>query len=125
MAHVHGSAADITWSGTTIVGAHEYSITETVDVEEVTDTADNPAKTYIIGNKDWTATVTANLDDATAPLTVASSNTAIELIIKPDGTDTITGSGFVTSVNPSAGVNSKWTVTYEIQGSGALVYSFA
>jgi hypothetical protein len=124
MATSHGKGGLVKVGTATVLETTGWSLTETA--ETVDDTAHGDDwRTHLVGQKSWTASVTANLDTADSTgqgaLTVGAS---VTLKLYPDGADAgdreYTGTATVTSVSPNNANDALNTISFECQGNGAL-----
>ena len=103
--------------------ANEWSLDYNYDSVDVTQFSSSgvTAKSYIIGLADWTATVTADFDDAATP--TAPSTTAASLLLYYDDDywfDSGATGAYLTGLSITTPVAGKVSITYSFQGTGAI-----
>lgn len=124
MATTHGKYGIVKIGANTVAETTSWSISETA--ETVDNTAQGAAaRTHLLGQTSWTASISAHLDPSDTngqeALTVGAS---VTVNLYPAGDQTgdreYTGTATVTSVSPSSEMASVNSVSFELQGNGAL-----
>lgn len=124
MATSHGKDGIVKIGANTVAETQSWSLTETIE------TVDNTAqgadvRTHLVGQSSWTASVSAYLDPSDTngqeALTIGASVT-INLYPAGDqaGDREYSGTATVTSVSPNSEMSSVNSVSFELQGNGAL-----
>ena len=104
----------------------EVSISASLDTIETTDKDSAGWKTFISGDKSWTASGSANLDwSASENASEAFANfvagTAVAIDVGSSGDSKFySGSGLLTSFSLEGPRNGLATFSFEVQGTGAL-----
>lgn len=116
---------DVSTTPTAIGNCHVWGLTLAGDTVEITDFSSTGWKAFLGTLKSWSMTGEAYLDEsdsAQAALRAAVAGTAATIAAWVDGTNGYYGEGIVTSWNPSAAVDGVITVSFGLQGTGALSY---
>lgn len=127
MANHKGSEGTVKIGANVIAEVRSYSFEETMSPIEDTTLGDT-TKTFQSGLTEWNGSVEAYWDetdtDGQGALTIGAS---VSLVFNPEGEtsgDTIfTGTGLVTKINRAATLDGIVEVSFDFQGSGALVES--
>ena len=120
MAKYHGKGSGVTFPGLT-VGDHTFTITDTIDVAEVTDFADGAAgfKKWLAGMEDWEVTISAAWDDTPNTAKPGDEGTLV-LQLKGSGNLKFEGNVILVSQTVGATVNDAITHEWTFKGNGAL-----
>lgn len=124
MATSHGKDGIVKVGANRVLETISWSLTETA--ETVDDTAQgDAARTHLLGQTAWTASVSAHLDPAdTTGQEALSIGASVTINLYPAGDQTgdreYTGTATVTSVSPTSEMSSVNSVSFELQGNGAL-----
>ena len=123
MAVHHGKEGEVAIGGTGVGELTAFTLETTGDVVEDTQLSD-AAKSFIAGRTSFSGSIDMNYDEtdtAQENLTVGSS---VSFTVLPEGNtsgdQSFTGSGIVTSMGITKGMDSLGTITVNFQGSGAL-----
>ena len=125
MAHVAGKSGSVysttaggTATGVVIVaGMKSWNVDYTSDALETTDFGDSGVRTYIAGLSGWAGTFEGFKDGAPKGL---GTQALIEFRESTDSTQKWTGAALITGIHPSVSVDGIVSVSYDIQGTGAL-----
>lgn len=121
---LHGKDGIVKVGTVTVAETQSWTLNEAADVAETTAQGDTD-KTYIVGQKGWTASVTAQLDPANTTgqgaLTVGAA-AAVKLYPSDDttGDAEYTGNVIVTAVSTNSERSGPVSLNLELQGTGAL-----
>lgn len=116
---------DVSTTPTPIGNCHVWGVTLTGDTVEITDFSSTGWKTFLATLKSWGMTGEAYLDEtdgAQVALRAAVAGAAATIQAWIDATNGYYGEGIVTSWAPGAAVDGVITVSFALQGSGALNY---
>ena len=123
MALIHGSSGSVTLGDTDFQNATACVTSFTIDV--TTDSLEascmgNTYKTFLAGCNGWTATVECNAQST--GYDIATLGDSVACTFDPDDGSTVdlTGNAIVTGISGTTDVNGVATVTYTLQGTGAL-----
>ncbi|MFW6299492.1 MAG: phage tail tube protein [Oceanicaulis sp.] len=121
---LHGKDGIVKVGSNTVAETQSWTLNESSDVAESTAQGDTD-KTYLPGQKDWTASVTANLDPSdTTGQGELSTGATVTLNLYPaddeSGDAEYSGSAIVTAVSTSSERQGIVSVNLELQGTGAL-----
>ena len=114
--------------GTAIAGFYNWTVTYGCDAHDVTDFANSGDRTYVPGQKAWTATATKRYSDASSNAAWVGDGYArnirffLNYNAAPSSTDSYyyEGSAFVTATDTTTDVNAAIEQTVNFQGTGAL-----
>ncbi len=120
MASFHGKSGTVAFAGQPVLNVIDFSVDAIADTAEATAMTDD-WKSYKAGFKDWTATVTCNLDSAGEDPSLSADLGASATV----ALDTVTGKSYGgTAICIGVGVSQDKDdvvkVTYAFQGNGAL-----
>jgi predicted secreted protein len=118
MAKAHGKGSSLTFTNLT-VGDASFTITDNIDVADVTDFADGASgfRKYIAGLRDWDVTVTGLWDST--PNTAAVGDEAT-LTLTLGSAKTFAGNAILISQNVVSAVGDAITHEWTFKGNGAL-----
>lgn len=120
MASFHGKSGVVTFDGGGGANIVDFTFDATADVAEATDMGDT-WKTYLGGFKDWTASVTCNLDSGGEDPTLATDlGASAALVLDTTTGKSYGGTAICTGVSVAMDKDDIAKVTYTFQGSGAL-----
>jgi hypothetical protein len=122
MAHVAGKTGSVytTTTGTAVAvvsGVKSWSLDYVQEALETTDFGDSGVRTYIAGLSGWAGTFEGFKDGAPKGL---GTQALIEFRESTDSTQKWTGAALITGIHPSVSVDGIVSVSYDIQGTGAL-----
>lgn len=125
MAAFHGKRASGTFSGLTLE-ITSFTIDATVDTVDATVmdptalAAGTHWKTYVIGFKDWTATIDCILPLAGIGLTALGTESELTLDMTVTGGRLYKGNAICTGISPATGADAGGTCTLSFQGTDQL-----
>jgi len=120
MAKFHGKEGSVSITGIDPLKVRSFTIDIASDTAEVTDmSSTGDWKEYLAGCKGWTVSVEALADSTGYDIAVIGTLISSAVFTLISGT-TLTGDVIVTGISGTQGVDSEATVTYELQGTGAL-----
>jgi hypothetical protein len=118
-----GSNGLIKSGANTIGQITSFEITEEVDLFESTGLGDT-AKTRVVGNTDFKATVTAIQDSLNAGQADLIIGASITLTVRMEGVtvgnEELTGTGIVKTISQTSEANGLVTKTFSLEGTGGL-----
>ena len=122
MAQISGKAGEVQVAGATVAGIKSWSVDYTGDALETTDFGDSGHRTYIPGIDGWSGSFSGFKDGA--PKSIGSE---VALILKESATtgQQYTGQAILTGSHPSVDVDGIASMSYDFQGTGALVVATA
>lgn len=113
---VHGKGGSITFSGITN-GIESWELNIEGQVEDATDFSDAGVKKFIAGQTSWSGSFSGNWDAANTAAILATGSCVFTVTTGRY----YTGNVFITGQKISTPKDGKVTVTYDVQGTGALV----
>lgn len=120
MANISGKAGlvQVGTATATVEGIKSWSVDYTGDALETTDFGDSGHKTYIPGIDGWSGSFSGFKDGAPQAI-----GTLVALILKESATtgQQYSGSAIITGAHPSVDVDGVVGISYDFQGSAALV----
>ena len=123
MATHHGKEGVVKAGGTSIGELAGFTLETTGDVVEDTQLSDS-AKSFIAGRTSFSGSIDMNYDETDSPQQTLTVGTSIDFIMLPEGNDSgdesFTGSGIITSMSVTNGMDAVITRTVNFQGTGAL-----
>jgi hypothetical protein len=126
MATHHGKEGVVTAGGTAIGEVTGFTLETTADVVEDTALSD-AAKTFLAGRTSFSGTIDMHYDEADAQQETLTAGSSISFVVLPEGNDSgdqsFTGSGIITGMSVSNGMDSIVGRSVTFQGTGALTKS--
>lgn len=126
MATHHGKEGVVTAGGTAIGEVTGFTLETTADVVEDTALTD-AAKTFVAGRTSFSGTLDMHYDEADAQQETLTAGSSISFVVLPEGNDTgdqsFSGSGIITGMSVSNGMDSIVSRSVTFQGTGALTKS--
>ena len=126
MATHHGKEGVVTAGGTAIGEVTGFTLETTADVVEDTALTD-AAKTFVAGRTSFSGTIDMHYDETDAQQETLTAGSSISFVVLPEGNDTgdqsFTGSGIITGMSVSNGMDSIVSRSVTFQGTGALTKS--
>lgn len=126
MATHHGKEGVVTAGGTAIGEVTGFTLETTADVVEDTALTD-AAKTFVAGRTSFSGTIDMHYDEADAQQETLTAGSSISFVVLPEGNDTgdqsFAGSGIITGMSVSNGMDSIVSRSVTFQGTGALTKS--
>ncbi|MEL0176782.1 MAG: hypothetical protein VW810_00595 [Pelagibacteraceae bacterium] len=126
MATHHGKEGVVTAGGTAIGEVTGFTLETTADVVEDTALTD-AAKTFVAGRTSFSGTIDMHYDEADAQQETLTAGSSISFVVLPEGNDTgdqsFSGSGIITGMSVSNGMDSIVGRSVTFQGTGALTKS--
>ena len=126
MATHHGKEGVVTAGGTAIGEVTGFTLETTADVVEDTALSD-AAKTFLAGRTSFSGTIDMHYDEADAQQETLTAGSSISFVVLPEGNDSgdqsFTGSGIITGMSVSNGMDSIVSRSVTFQGTGALTKS--
>ena len=122
MGQISGKAGEVQVAGATVAGIKSWSVDYTGDALETTDFGDSGHRTYIPGIDGWSGSFSGFKDGA--PKAIGAE---VALILKESATtgQQYTGQAILTGAHPSVDVDGVAGISYDFQGTGALVVATA
>jgi len=100
-----------------VAGIKSWTLDYVQDALETTDFGDSGVRTYIAGLSGWSATFEGYKDGAPKGL---GTQALIEFRESTDTTQKWTGAGLITGIHPGLSVDGIASISYDLQGTGAL-----
>lgn len=128
---IHGKGGSFTWTDGTIAQLGEGELSWVIGITGSTADTTSMDDALMVGRvgtwKSWTATATVNdMDAEYTEANIFHATTGLgfsaELALL-DGTNTYTGTGILTGFNKSMDIEGVFNVTFNFQGTGAVVLS--
>ncbi len=118
MAKAHGKGSSLTFANLT-VGDYAFSISDNIDVAEVTDFADGASgfKKWLAGLRYWDVTVSGRWDDTPNTAAVGDEDT---LTLTLAAGSTFAGNAILVNQTVGTDVNDIVTHEWTFKGNGAL-----
>ena len=123
MATHHGKEGVVTAGGTAIGEITGFTLETTADVVEDTELSDS-TKSFLAGRTSFSGTLEMSYDETDSPQQTLTAGTSIAFILLPEGDtsgdESFTGSGIVTGMSVTNGMDAVITRSVTFQGTGAL-----
>ena len=119
MAQISGKAGEVQVAAATVAGIKSWSVDYVSDALETTDFGDSGHRTYIPGLDGWSGSFEGFKDGA--PHIVVNHTAIIELRESTFSTQKWTGIAIITGAHPTVDVDGVVGLSYDFQGTGALV----
>ena len=123
MATHHGKEGVVKDGGTGIGEITGFTLETTADVVEDTALTD-AAKTFIAGRTSFSGSLDMNYDETDSPQQTLTVGSSIDFILLPEGNssgdESFTGSGIITSMSVTNGMDAVITRNVNFQGTGTL-----
>lgn len=126
MATHHGKEGVVTAGGTAIGELTGFTLETTGDVVEDTELSD-ATKSFLAGRTSFSGSLDMNYDEADAQQETLTVGSSISFVLLPEGNDTgdqsFTGSGIITGMSITNGMDAVVSRNVTFQGTGALTKS--
>ena len=123
MATHHGKEGVVTAGGTGIGELTGFTLETTGDVVEDTELSD-ATKSFVAGRTSFSGSLDMNYDETDSPQQTLTVGSSIDFVLLPEGNssgdESFTGSGIITSMSVTNGMDAVITRTVNFQGSGTL-----
>ena len=123
MATHHGKEGVVKAGGSGIGELTGFTLETTADVVEDTALTD-ATKSFIAGRTSFSGSLDMNYDETDSPQQTLTVGSSIDFILLPEGNssgdESFTGSGIITSMSVTNGMDAVITRTVNFQGSGTL-----
>jgi len=123
MATHHGKEGVVKAGGTAIGELTGFTLETTADVVEDTALSD-ATKSFVSGRTSFSGTLEMSYDETDSPQQTLTAGTSIAFILLPEGDtsgdESFTGSGIVTGMSVTNGMDAVITRSVTFQGTGAL-----
>ena len=123
MATHHGKEGVVKAGGTAIGELTGFTLETTADVVEDTELSD-ATKSFLAGRTSFSGTLEMSYDETDSPQQTLTAGTSIAFILLPEGDtsgdESFTGSGIVTGMSVTNGMDAVITRSVTFQGTGAL-----
>jgi hypothetical protein len=123
MATHHGKEGVVKAGGTAIGEITGFTLETTADVVEDTELSDS-TKSFLAGRTSFSGTLEMSYDETDSPQQTLTAGTSIAFILLPEGDtsgdESFTGSGIVTGMSVTNGMDAVITRSVTFQGTGAL-----
>ena len=123
MATHHGKEGVVTAGGTAVGELTGFTLETTADVVEDTELSDS-TKSFLAGRTSFSGTLEMSYDETDSPQQTLTAGTSIAFILLPEGDtsgdESFTGSGIVTGMSVTNGMDAVITRSVTFQGTGAL-----
>lgn len=124
---IAGKGGKVVVGTATVAEVGEWSLDINSEMLETTKFLDD-WKSFIAGLKDWSGSFSGRWDmtDTTGQKALQDAilgGTSVTLKLYVNGTNYYTGTAFISTESPSAGVDGLVEVSFDVQGSGALTYA--
>ena len=123
MAVHHGKEGEVAVGGTAVGELTSFTLETTGDVVESTQMSDG-AKSFIAGRTSFSGTLEMSYDETDSPQQTLTAGSEIAFILLPEGAtsgdESFTGSGIVTGMSVTNGMDAVITRSVTFQGTGAL-----
>ena len=123
MATHHGKEGVVKAGGTAIGEITGFTLETTADVVEDTELSDS-TKSFLAGRTSFSGTLEMSYDETDSPQQTLTAGTSIAFILLPEGDtsgdESFTGSGIVTGMSVTNGMDAIVTRSVTFQGTGAL-----
>jgi len=123
MATHHGKEGVVKAGGTAIGEITGFTLETTADVVEDTELSD-ATKSFLAGRTSFSGTLEMSYDESDSPQQTLTAGSSIAFILLPEGAtsgdESFTGSGIVTGMSVTNGMDAVITRSVTFQGTGAL-----
>ena len=123
MATHHGKEGVVKAGGSGIGELTGFTLETTADVVEDTALTD-ATKSFLAGRTSFSGSLDMNYDETDSPQQTLTVGSSIDFVLLPEGNssgdESFTGSGIITSMSVTNGMDAVVTRTVNFQGSGAL-----
>jgi len=123
MATHHGKEGVVKAGGTAIGEITGFTLETTADVVEDTELSD-ATKSFLAGRTSFSGTLEMSYDETDSPQQTLTAGSSIAFILLPEGAtsgdESFTGSGIVTGMSVTNGMDAVVTRSVTFQGTGAL-----
>ena len=123
MATHHGKEGVVKAGGTGIGELTGFTLETTADVVEDTALTD-AAKTFLAGRTSFSGTLEMNYDETDSPQQTLTVGSSIDFVLLPEGNssgdESFTGSGIITGMSVTNGMDAIITRSVTFQGTGTL-----
>ena len=123
MATHHGKEGVVKAGGTAIGEITGFTLETTADVVEDTQLSD-ATKSFLAGRTSFSGTLEMSYDETDSPQQTLTAGSSIAFILLPEGAtsgdESFTGSGIVTGMSVTNGMDAVVTRSVTFQGTGAL-----
>jgi len=123
MATHHGKEGVVKAGGTAIGELSGFTIETTADVVEDTELSD-ATKSFVAGRTSFSGSLDMNYDETDSPQQTLTVGSSIAFILLPEGDtsgdESFTGTGIVTGMSVTNGMDAVVTRSVTFQGTGAL-----
>jgi len=123
MATHHGKEGVVKAGGTAIGEITGFTLETTADVVEDTELSD-ATKSFLAGRTSFSGTLEMSYDESDSPQQTLTAGSSIAFILLPEGAtsgdESFTGSGIVTGMSVTNGMDAIVTRSVTFQGTGAL-----
>ena len=123
MATHHGKEGVVKAGGTAIGELSGFTIETTADVVEDTELSD-ATKSFLAGRTSFSGSLDMNYDETDSPQQTLTVGSSIAFILLPEGDtsgdESFSGSGIVTGMSVTNGMDAVVTRSVTFQGTGAL-----
>ena len=123
MATHHGKEGVVKAGGTAIGEITGFTLETTADVVEDTELSDS-TKSFLAGRTSFSGTLEMSYDESDSPQQTLTAGSSIAFILLPEGAtsgdESFTGSGIVTGMSVTNGMDAVITRSVTFQGTGAL-----
>jgi len=123
MATHHGKEGVVTAGGTAVGELTSFNIETTGDVVENTKLSD-AVKSFTTGRTSFSGSLEMNYDESDAPQQTLTAGSEISFVLLPEGNtsgdESFTGTGIITGMTVSNGMDAVVSRSITFQGTGAL-----
>jgi len=123
MATHHGKEGVVTAGGTAVGELTGFTLETTADVVEDTALSD-ATKSFVAGRTSFSGSLDMNYDETDSPQQTLTVGSSIAFILLPEGAtsgdESFTGTGIVTGMSVTNGMDAVVTRSVTFQGTGAL-----
>ncbi len=123
MATHHGKEGVVKAGGSGIGELTGFTLETTADVVEDTALTD-ATKSFLAGRTSFSGSLDMNYDETDSPQQTLTVGSSIDFVLLPEGNssgdESFTGSGIITSMSVTNGMDAVITRTVNFQGSGTL-----
>ena len=123
MATHHGKEGVVTAGGTAVGELTGFTLETTADVVEDTALAD-ATKSFLTGRTSFSGTLEMSYDETDSPQQTLTAGSSISFIVLPEGNasgdEKFSGTGIITGMSVTNGMDAVITRSVTFQGTGAL-----
>jgi len=123
MATHHGKEGVVTAGGSGVGELTGFTLETTADVVEDTALTD-AAKTFVAGRTSFSGTLEMNYDETDSPQQTLTAGSSISFVLLPEGNssgdESFTGTGIVTGMSVTNGMDAIISRSVTFQGTGTL-----